>query len=57
MEYFKKHQEKIRTNKELYTLKIMKRAGSLRSNFTGSYKRVCILETILFYLDFLLRDI
>ena len=40
-EKFLKNREKIRTNWEQYTLKIMKilRRASLGSNFTGSYKR------------------
>ena len=39
---FKKNREKIRTNSEKYTLKIMKtlRIASLGSNFIGSYKKV-----------------
>ena len=38
---FLKNREKIRTNLEQYILKIMKilRTASLRSNFTGSYKK------------------
>ena len=40
-EKFLKNREKIRTNWEQYTLKIMKilRRASLGSNFTGSYKK------------------
>ena len=41
MENLKKNREKIRTNEEQYSLKIMKmfRTASLGSNVTGSYKK------------------
>ena len=41
MENLKKNREKIRTNKEQYTVKIMKisRIASLGSNVTGSYEK------------------
>ena len=41
MENFKKSRGKIRTNKEKYTLKIMKILGtaSLGYSFTGPYKK------------------
>ena len=42
IENVKENWEKIRTNLEQYTLKIMKisKTASLRSNFTASYKKI-----------------
>ena len=39
--YFAWNLEKVRTNSEQYTLKIMRilKTASLASNFTGSYKK------------------
>ena len=49
LENLRKNREKIRTNLEQYTLKIMKilRTASLGSNFNGTYKRVQQLKLLL----------
>ena len=49
MENLKKNREKIRTNEEQYTLKIMNilRAASIGSNFSGSYKN----KSVTFFLQ------
>ena len=49
MENLKKKREKIRTNEEQYTLKIMNilRAASIGSNFSGSYKN----KSVTFFLQ------
>ena len=46
MEKFLKNREKLRANKEKYTLKIMKvlRAAILGPSFTGSYEKKSVLQ-------------